>query len=153
MKGWPLIALLGAGCFGGTEPGVVGAATCDRPATLSAVTTGCALLYGSVSSTRGDALDGIEGSIRPWTGCSCQPVTLQIDDRGLFSATVYRVTGLAGAGPDTGMVTVVVQATAPKYPRHVTGAPYFDTVAVALRFAATGSAPEPRELKLRIPLP
>jgi hypothetical protein len=54
---------------------------------------------------------------------------------------------------DSALVTVVVQATAPRYPRHVTGAPYFDTAAVLLRFAAVGSAPEPRDVRLRIPLP
>jgi hypothetical protein len=102
-----------------------------------------------VSSTRGEALDGIEGSVRPGAACPCPLVTLQVDDRGLFSATIYRV----GSAVDSAVVTVVVQATAAKYPRHVTGAPYFDTAGVTLRFAPTGAAPEPREVKLRIPLP
>lgn len=106
-------------------------------------------MFGTVTSTRGDALDGIEGSIRPSPGCVCPTVTLQVDDRGLFSATVYRLAGAV----DTARVTVVVQATAPKYPRHVTGAPYFDTSAVVLRFAGVGAAPEPLEVRLRIPLP
>jgi hypothetical protein len=111
--------------------------------------TGCAFLAGAVTSTRGDALDGIEGSIRPGVTCPCAGVTLQVDERGLFSATVYRQGGVI----DSALVTVVVQATAPRYPRHVTGAPYFDTASVLLRFAAVGAAPEPRDVRLRIPLP
>jgi hypothetical protein len=137
-----------AACFSGTPSEVSGPARCDRPPAVRDA-TGCALVFGTVTSTRGEALDGIEGSIRPGVECSCPGVTLQVDDRGLFSATVYRVGGAA----DSAHVTIVVQATAPRYPRHVTGAPYFDTVGVVLRFAAVGSAPEPREVRLRIPLP
>ncbi len=150
---WGAPPLLAAGCIGSSEPEIVGPARCSRPATLTSA-TGCAFLFGAVTSTRGEALDGIEGSVRPGSGCGCQGVTLQVDERGLFSATVYRVPVSGGAPrPDSVQVTVVVQATAPRYPRHVTGAPYFDTVAVALRFAAIGAAPEPREVRLRIPLP
>lgn len=137
------------GCLGGGEE-PLGPAKCAPPAGLAGA-TGCAFLFGTVTSVRGEALDGIEGSIRPAASCSCPPVTVQVDERGLFSATVYRVAG--GSSSDTGRVTVVMQATAPKYPRHVTGAPYFDTVAVLVRFAPNGSAPELQELRLRIPLP
>ena len=146
MRAFGLLALLG--CFSGTPSEVNGPARCARPAGVPDV-TGCALLAGTVTSTRGDPLDGIEGSIRPGATCPCAGVTLQVDERGLFSATVYRQGGTA----DSALVTVVVQATAPRYPRHVTGAPYFDTAAVLLRFAAVGSAPEPRDVRLQIPLP
>lgn len=145
--------LVAAGCIGSNEPEVTGPARCSRPAGLASA-TGCALLSGSVTSTRGEVLDGIEGSVRPGAGCGCQGVTLQVDERGLFSATVYRVPPDAGGtGPETAQVTVVVQATSPRYPRHATGAPYFDTALVALRFAAIGDAPQPLEVHLRIPLP
>ncbi len=143
---WPVAAL--AACLTASEPEVTGPARCERPAAVPGA-TGCALLFGSVTDGGGVPLDGIEGSIRPGTSCPCPTVTLQVDDRGLFSATVYRTAGT----PDTATVTIVVQATAPRYPRHVTGAPYFDTAAVTLRFASTGAAPEPREVRLRIPLP
>lgn len=147
MKRWLALVVVAA-CFSSSPSEVIGPAKCDRPATVSSA-TGCALIFGTVTSTRGDPLDGIEGSIRPSPGCACPTVTLQVDDRGLFSATVYRASGAA----DSARVTVVVQATASKYPRHVTGAPYFDTSAVVLRFAGVGAAPEPLEVRLRIPLP
>lgn len=143
---WPLVLL--SACLTAAGPEVTGPARCERPAAVPGATA-CALVFGSVTDLGGVPLGGIEGSIRPGTSCPCPAVTMQVDDRGLFSATVYRTAG----GADTASVTVVVQATAPRYPRHVTGAPYFDTAAVTLRFAATGAAPEPREVKLRIPLP
>jgi hypothetical protein len=146
-----MAALLVVGACGGPVDDVAGPATCQRPGSV-ANATGCALLFGTVTSTRGEALDGIEGSIRPSATCACAPVTLQVDDRGLFSATVYRLGG-SGVVADTGRATIVVLATAAKYPRHVTGAPYFDTLAIALRFAAIGAAPVPQEVRLRIPLP
>lgn len=142
------IALGLLGCLSSEPTAVSGAARCDRPTSVAGA-TGCARIYGTVTSTRGIALDGIEGSVRPGPGCPCPLVTLQVDERGLFSGTIYRV----GSMVDSAAATVVVQATDAKYPRHVTGAPFFDTLAVTLRFAATGVAPEPFEVRLRIPLP
>ena len=146
MRALGLLVL--AGCFSATPSDVNGPARCGRPAGLADV-TGCALVAGAVTSTRGDPLDGIEGSIRVGETCPCAGVTLQVDERGLFSASVY----LQSVSADSARVTVVVQATASRYPRHVTGAPYFDTASVVLRFADVGSAPELSDVRLRIPLP
>ncbi len=99
-------------------------------------------------------MDGIEGSLRPSEQCQCPSSALQFDERGIFSATVYRVPSPGGGtSGDTATVTAVLLATAAKYPRHVTGAPYFDTASVVLRFAAMGQAPIPQEVRLLIPIP
>jgi hypothetical protein len=54
---------------------------------------------------------------------------------------------------DTATATVVVLASAPKYPRHITGAAYFDTLRLVLPFARMGEVPRPTQVNLRIPLP
>ena len=107
------------------------------------------MIVGTVTNTRGDALDGIEGAVRVSPSCACRETVVQIDERGIFSVTLYRL----GGAVDTASGTVVVQATAAKYPRHVTGAPYFDTTRVLMRFAPLGKAPDLIQTRLRIPLP
>ncbi|MGQ0646504.1 MAG: hypothetical protein ACT4P7_02975 [Gemmatimonadaceae bacterium] len=148
-----VVATLSAACLGEGDLAVSGPAKCGRPAQIPD-TVACAVIFGTVTNTRGDALDGIEGSVRVSATCGCRDVTLQVDERGIFSATVYRV-GVGGLVPtaDTATGTVLVLATAPKYPRHSTGAPYFDTTRVVMRFAPVGSAPVPLETRLRIPIP
>ena len=146
-----VVVTVAVGCIEGSSDGVSGPARCDR-ATPDAV--GCAILYGTVTNTQEVPLDGIEGSVRVGPACSCREATLQVDDRGVFSVTVYRVRTSDVIPPtDTSTGTIVVLATAAKYPRHVTGAPYFDTARVVMRFVPTGSAPVPLQVRLRIPLP
>jgi hypothetical protein len=94
-------------------------------------------------------LDSIEGNVRASAECRCTTPQLRPDDRGVFSVTLHRL----GAPADTATVTLVVLASAPKYPRHATGAPYFDTLRVTMRFVPIGAAPAPTEVALRIPLP
>lgn len=114
----------------------------------------CALLTGYAVDSQGRIMDGLEGSLRPSAQCQCSQIALQFDERGIFSATVYRVPSSAGGtAGDTATVTAVLLATAAKYPRHVTGAPYFDTASVVLRFAALGEAPIPQEVRLKISIP
>lgn len=141
------------GCFDSTSPASTGAARCDRPVQIPDA-VGCAIVYGTVMSTRGQPLDSIEGSVRVADACRCTSPLLRVDDRGVFSVTIHR-TAAPGSTlpPDTASATLVVLASAPKYPRHVTGAPYFDTLRVLVRFAPTGQAPVPLEVALRIPLP
>jgi hypothetical protein len=144
---------MGVACLEGPGSTISGPARCDRPAQVPDA-VGCAIIYGTVTNTLDVPLDGIEGSVRVSAACSCREATLQVDERGVFSITVYRVQGGAVAAlPDTSTGTIVVQATASKYPRHVTGAPYFDTAQVLMRFVPVGSAPIPLESRLRIPLP
>jgi hypothetical protein len=106
-------------------------------------------VFGTVTSTRGQPLDSIEGHVRASPECRCTTPDLRPDDRGIFSVTVYRL----AAPADTATATFVVLATARKYPRHVTGAPFFDTLRVTMPFAAIGASPVPQEVALRIPLP
>lgn len=142
------VVLLVAGC-GGESP-VAATSVCAAPPTQPGV-TGCAILTGYATDLQDRILDGLEGSLRPSASCACSTQTLQFDERGVFSTTVYR-TGAAQA-PDTATVTAVLLAVAAKYPRHSTGAPYFDTLSVVLRFVPIGRSPEPRDVRLRIPIP
>lgn len=146
--GYCVVLACASSCISGNDPVVSGPASCGRPASIPQA-TGCAFLVGTVTNTRGDPLDGIEGAVRVSPSCVCREAILQIDERGIFSVTVYRT----GGAIDTATGTVVVQATAAKYPRHVTGAPYFDTTRVLMRFAPIGRAPALIETRLRIPLP
>lgn len=135
-------------CFGDSGGDSLGPVRCARPASV-ATANGCAVVYGAVTDARGQGMDGLEGSVRVPTNCGCLESVLSIDDRGLYSTTLYRTAGAR----DTATVTVIVLATNAKYPRHVTGAPYFDTLRVLLRFAPLGGAPTPVEANLRITIP
>lgn len=116
---------------------------------------GCAYLYGRITDTKGAALDSIEGLVRLGDACQCSSPRLEGDDNGFYSVTVHRLGGAGNAGAfiDTASATVVALASAPKYPRHVTGAAYFDTTRVVLRFVPLGGTPPVHEANLRIALP
>lgn len=147
MRRSALLALgLAMGCGEGTP--VAATSRCAAPPAQPSA-SGCAILTGYAIDLQDRILDGLEGSLRPSVSCACLPQGLQFDERGIFSTTVYR----RGSGPDTATVTAVLLAVAPKYPRHATGAPYFDTASVVLRFVPIGRSPEPQEVRLRIPLP
>lgn len=113
---------------------------------------GCAYVFGSVRDTAGAALDSVDGSIRLGDACACSSPRIESDGNGVYSTIVHRLPRAAGFA-DTASATVVALASAPKYPRHVTGAAYFDTSRVVLRFVPLGEVPPPMEVNLRIPLP
>ncbi|HEX4933132.1 MAG TPA: hypothetical protein VFV33_08140, partial [Gemmatimonadaceae bacterium] len=98
-------------------------------------------------------LDSIEGQVRLSDACRCSSPRLEGDDNGFFSVTVHRLGGAGGPFVDTASATVVALASAPKYPRHVTGAAYFDTVRVVLRFVPLGATPPVNQADLRITIP
>ena len=147
------VLVAGSACIEGAKDAVTGPALCTQPVG-DAASSGCALLYGVVLGPSGQGLDGISGSVRPGAQCDCSAPVVSVDDAGRFSVTVRRF-ARAGAPPtsDTGSATLVMFASAPKYPRHSTGGFYFDTARVVLRFVPIGSPPVPLEVNLRIPLP
>lgn len=116
---------------------------------------GCAYVFGRITDPKGLALDSIEGLVRLGDACSCSSPRLEGDDNGFYSVTVHRLAGGANAGPfiDTASATVVALASAPKYPRHITGAAYFDTARVVLHFVPLGGTPPVNEANLRITIP
>lgn len=79
-------------------------------------------------------------------------VAIDVDSLGRFSVTVHR-TEARTATPDTATIVVYMGATASKYPRSVTGDPFFDTSSVHLTYAPIGEAAVVYTLGLRIPLP
>jgi len=113
---------------------------------------GCAYVYGSVRDAGGAALDSFDGLVRVGDACSCSSPRIESDDNGVYSTIVHRLPR-AGGFADTASATVVALASAPKYPRHVTGAAYFDTSRVLLRFVPLGAVPPPVEVNLRIVIP
>ena len=113
---------------------------------------GCAYVYGKVTDTSGVSLDGIDGSIRLGDACVCSSPRIEADDNGAYGTIVHRLPRPAGFS-DTATGTVTVLASASKYPRHVTGAAYFDTMRVVLQFVPIGATPPGHEVNLRIPLP
>ncbi|MEO6446988.1 MAG: hypothetical protein ABIZ91_17245 [Gemmatimonadaceae bacterium] len=126
-----------------------GAARCTVPGD-GTTATGCAIVYGSVVDAQTSrSIDGVTGSVRFPASCDCLSPVVSVDERGVFSVTVYR----RAAAHDTVTATVALFATDPKYPRHHTGGFFFDTARVFLRFAAIGQAPVPVQALLRIPLP
>ena len=58
-----------------------------------------------------------------------------------------------GASADTATIVVYVGATAAKYPRSVTGDPYFDTSSVRMTYAPIGDPAMIYPLSLRILFP
>jgi hypothetical protein len=55
--------------------------------------------------------------------------------------TVHRSEAPASGSADTATIVVYVGATAAKYPRSVTGDPYFDTSSVRMTYAPIGDQP------------
>lgn len=128
-----------------------GPETC-QPTARYPTAIGCAYVYGTVTDTRGAALDSVDGLVRLSDACACSSPRIEGDDNGVYATVVHRLARPAGFS-DTATATVVVLASAPKYPRHVTGAAYFDTLQLVLRFARVGEVPPPTQVDLRIPLP
>lgn len=133
---------------GGAAPGT-GSCT---PSVRYPNAIGCAYVYGTVTDTRGVALDSVDGLIRLGDDCACSSPRVEGDDNGVYATVVHRLPR-SGGFADTATATVVAQASAPKYPRHITGAAYFDTSRVVLRFVPMGASPPPTQVNLRIPLP
>jgi hypothetical protein len=113
---------------------------------------GCAYVTGKVTDTNGVALDSIDGLIRLGDACVCSSPRIEGDQNGVYATVVHRLPRPGGFS-DTATATVVVLASAPKYPRHSTGAAYFDTLRLVLPFARIGEVPRPTQVDLRIPLP
>lgn len=113
---------------------------------------GCAYLYGKVTDPKGVALDSIDGLVRTSDACACSQPRIEGDANGVYAVVVHRLARPAGFS-DTATATVVVLASAPKYPRHETGAAYFDTLRLVLPFSRVGEVPRPVQVDLRIPLP
>ncbi len=139
-----------ASCFGG-ETTALGDNTCKATSRYPGA-TGCAFVTGTISDTLGARLDSISGLLRLDDACVCSMPTLEGDENGVYNSVVHRLPR-PGGFVDTATATVVALASAPKYPRHVTGAAYFDTLRVVLRFVRIGQVPQPTEVNLRIPLP
>lgn len=114
--------------------------------------TGCAVVTGKITDIRDAALPGIDGVVRLFDACVCSSPRLEGDDNGVFTTVVHRLPRPSGT-VDTASATVVALASDPRYPRHSTGAAFFDTVRVLLRFAPIGTTPEVLDVRLRIPLP
>lgn len=135
-----------------SEPTYSGPLTCPAPAP-GQVSYGCALVTGLVVGPDGQPLDGISAAVRATDACGCNSVAIPVDSLGLFSITVQRTLQRAATAPDTSTVVIYAGATAAKYPRSVTGDPFFDTTSVQLSFAAVGAVAAGHDVRLRIPLP
>lgn len=118
-----------------------------------AVSYGCVLVTGAVVGPAGEVLDGISGAVRATEQCGCRNVAIPVDTIGRFSITLERTLKPASAAPDTATIVVYAGATAGKYPRSVTGDPFFDTTSVKLTFSAVGATAAQFNVLLRIPLP
>jgi hypothetical protein len=145
----PVIWLSPLAC-GGAER-AAGSETC-QPTARYPNAIGCAYVYGAVTDSSGVALDSIDGLVRLGDACVCSSPRIEGDDRGVYATVVHRLPRASGFS-DTATATVVVLASAPKYPRHITGAAYFDTLRLVLPFARVGEVPRPTQVNLRIPLP
>jgi len=144
-----LAALAVFACGGSAHP--IGPGACASTARHPNA-IGCAYVYGTVTDGRGMALDSIDGLVRMSDACACSSPRVEGDDNGVYAVVVHRLPRPAGFA-DTATATVVALASAPKYPRHITGAAYFDTLRLVVRFAPIGAVPPPTEVNLRIPLP
>jgi len=144
------LALVAVGACSSSPPST-GPGSC-QPTARYPNAIGCAYVFGKVTDTRGVALDSIDGLIRLSDACACSSPRLEGDENGVYATVVHRLARSSGFA-DTATATVVALASAPKYPRHITGAAYFDTLQLVLRFAPLGQAPPPNEVNLRIPLP
>ena len=118
-----------------------------------AVSYGCALVTGLVVGPAGESLDGISGAVRATEQCGCRNVAIPVDSSGRFSITLERTLKPATTAPDTATIVIYAGATAGKYPRSVTGDPFFDTTSVKLTFSAVGAEAVLFNVLLRIPLP
>lgn len=141
-----------ASCYGKDLPVVSGPARCERPADGSP-SFGCAVVYGNVVGPDGSALDGVTGAVRTTPQCGCRTMRIDVDSLGRFSVTVHRSQAPAQSSADTATIVVYVGATAAKYPRAVTGDPYFDTSSVRLTYAPIGEPAGLYPLSLRILFP
>lgn len=151
---WSLLgrlALAGALVACGGEATVTADSDCVTTARYPTA-IGCAYVYGTVTDTSGVTLDGVDGLIRLGDDCVCSSPRIEVDDNGVYSTIVHRLPRAKGFA-DTATGTVQALASAPKYPRHVTGAAYFDTSRVVLRFVPIGVTPPALQVDLRIPLP
>lgn len=144
-----VVAAIVIACSGAES--VAGTGTCEATARYPDA-IGCAYVFGKVTDPRGAALDSVDGLIRLSDACACSSPRLEGDDNGVYSTLVFRLPR-SGGFADTASATVVALASAPKYPRHVTGAAYFDTSRVVLRFARMGEVPPPLEVNLTIAIP
>lgn len=135
----------------GSESAAPGTGSC-APNARYPDAIGCAYVYGKVTDTRGVALDSIDGLVRLDDACRCSSPRLEGDENGVYATVIHRLPRNGGFA-DTATATIVAQASAPKYPRHVTGAAYFDTLRVVLHFVPMGASPPPTEANLRIPIP
>ncbi|MFN8582078.1 MAG: hypothetical protein U0163_14035 [Gemmatimonadaceae bacterium] len=111
------------------------------------------MLTGSVVGPANEPLDGISGAIRTTPQCGCRGVAIVVDTTGMFTITVHRSLVAPTSNPDTASVTVYMGATAPKYPRSITGDPFFDTTTVHMTYAPIGADAPVYNLRLQIPLP
>ncbi|MBC7896331.1 MAG: hypothetical protein H7066_13025 [Cytophagaceae bacterium] len=135
----------------GGEASLSGDSECEATARYPDA-IGCAYVYGKVTDTNGISLDGVDGLIRLGDECVCSSPRVEVDDNGVYSTIVHRLPRVTGFS-DTATGTVQVLASAAKYPRHVTGAAYFDTSRVVLQFVPIGTTPPALQVNLRIPLP
>ena len=141
-----------AGCFSEVAQMVSGPPRCERPADGSP-SFGCAVVYGTVVGADGSGLDGVTGVVRTTPQCGCRVVPIEVDSLGRFSVTVQRSEAPALGSPDTATIVVYVGATAAKYPRAVTGDPFFDTSSVRLTYVPIGEPAGIYPLSLRILFP
>jgi hypothetical protein len=111
------------------------------------------VVNGTVVGPDGQGLDGVSGAVRSTPQCGCRAVPIDVDSLGRFSVTVHRSESRAQSSPDTATITVYMGAIGAKYPRSVTGDPYFDTSSVRLTYSPTGAEAAVFTLGLRIPLP
>lgn len=135
----------------GSESAAPGTGSC-APNVRYPDAIGCAYVYGKVTDARGVALDSIDGLVRLDDACRCSSPRLEGDENGVYATVIHRLPR-SGGFADTATATIVAQASAPKYPRHVTGAAYFDTLRIVLHFVPMGASPPPTEANLRIPIP
>lgn len=135
----------------GTEPPAASDGTC-KPTSRYPNAIGCAFVYGKVTDTSGISLDGVDGLIRLGDECVCSSPRVEVDENGVYGTIVHRLPRTTGFS-DTATGTISALASAPKYPRHVTGAAYFDTSRIVLHFVPMGATPPPLQVNLRIPLP
>ena len=147
-----LIVVSAAGCFSSDPPTVSGAVRCMRPAD-GKESFGCARVTGTVVGADGRGMDGVIGAVRTTPQCGCLSMPFEVDSLGNFSATVHRTESRAESLPDTATIVVYVGAIGAKYPRSVTGDPYFDTTSVRLTYMPIGAEAETYTLGLRILFP
>jgi hypothetical protein len=146
------LALVALACIEGNSTSVPGQLRCAKPADGS-TSYGCAVITGDVFGPTGVGLDGISGAVRATPQCGCRSVAIFVDTLGSFTLTVQRSEPPPSASPDTATIVVYMGATAPKYPRSITGDPFFDTVSVKLAYAPIGGVAQIYNLRLHIPLP